>query len=237
MPDLSKRASAIERMDDLETSGSDLQQALIELEGINYVLGGNYVTLNGIAMLMERHREVQHLRIADVGCGGGDMLKRIRRLVEKRKVEAELTGFDANPHVVKHAIMHTPERCRISYEAINIFSDEFKAREFDIVTGTLFFHHFNNQQLATFFRGLRDQVTLGVVINDIHRHWFAYHAIRILTRIFSRSPMVKHDAPISVLRGFKRSDLVEILRLSGFDHYRIKWCWAFRWQIVVWFKP
>ena len=237
MPDFNKRANVIERMDDLEASGSDLHQALSELEGINYALGGNYVTLNGLATLIERYKDVRHLRIADVGCGSGDLLKRIRRMTEKRNIEAELTGFDANENVVNYAIAHTPESCRIQYEAVNIFSDQFKARRFDIVTGTLFFHHFNNDQLSAFFQSLRNQVSVGIVINDIHRHWFAYHAIKILTRIFSRSPMVKHDAPVSVLRAFKKADLLEILQRAGLRDYRIKWCWAFRWQVIVWFKP
>ena len=72
MPDLSKRASTIERMDDLDVSGSDLRQALSELEGINYALGGNYVTLKAIAMVMERYPHLRYLRIADVGCGSGE---------------------------------------------------------------------------------------------------------------------------------------------------------------------
>ncbi|HEU5145421.1 MAG TPA: methyltransferase domain-containing protein [Chryseosolibacter sp.] len=236
MPDLSKRASTIERMDDLDVSGSDLRQALSELEGINYALGGNYVTLKAIAMVMERYPHLRYLRIADVGCGSGDMLKRIRRMMEKRKMEAELSGFDANPNVVKYAMEHTPEPCRISYAAVNIFSDDFMNRKFDIVTGTLFFHHFTNDQLAHFFKKMRDRTSLAIVINDIHRHWFAYYAIKILTRIFSRSSMVKHDAPVSVLRAFKKAELVQILRMAGLHDYRIKWCWAFRWQVVVWLK-
>lgn len=237
MPDLSKRATAVERMDDLAVCGSDLDQALFELEGINYALGGNYVTLKGLAMVMDRYRDARHLRIADVGCGSGDMLRRIRRMTDKRKTEAVLNGFDANHNVVKYARAHTPETCRINYEAVNIFSHEFRVRKFDVVTGTLFFHHFTNEQLTQFFIGLRDQVSLAIVINDIHRHWFAYYAIKVLTRMFSRSPMVKHDAPVSVMRAFKKSELRDILKRSGLYNYRIKWCWAFRWQVVVWLKP
>lgn len=237
MPDLSKRASAVERMDDLDASGSDLQQALYELEAINYVLGGNYVTLTGLAMVMDRHPEIRHLHIADLGCGSGDMLKRIRRMTDRRRLEARLTGFDANAYVVKHAIAHTPQSCRISYEAVNIFSGEFKARKFDIVTGTLFFHHFTSDELVQFFSSLSKQVSLAIVINDIHRHWFAYHAIKLLTRIFSRSLMVKHDAPLSVLRAFKKAELLDILKRAGLQHYKIRWCWAFRWQVVIWLAP
>ena len=235
MPDFSNRATAHEIMDDLGVSGGQLDQALHELDGINYLLGGNYVTLKGLTLLTERYNKNGRLHIADVGCGSGDMLRRIRRLMERREIDAVLTGFDANPNVVKYATAHTPASCRIQYETLNIFSDDFKSRKFDVVTATLFFHHFSDDQLIQFFKALRKQVSRGLVINDIHRHWFAYYAIRMLTKIFSKSPMVIHDGPVSVLRAFKRAELKRILTKAGFDRFTIKWRWAFRWQVVVWF--
>jgi 2-polyprenyl-3-methyl-5-hydroxy-6-metoxy-1,4-benzoquinol methylase len=235
MPDFTRRANGREIMDDLRVSGSDLHQALRELESINYLLGGNYVTLNALMQFVEGKQTANEIHIADLGCGSGDILKLIRRVLDKKKVNAALTGVDANPNVVRYAIAQTPPACRIHYEALDIFSDEFRERRFDIVTGTLFFHHFSTAQLIQFFKQLKDQVSTGIIINDIHRHWFSYYSIKWLTKVFSRSVMVKHDAPMSVLRAFKRKDLVEILEGAGISRYRIKWCWAFRWQVLVQF--
>jgi|SRR5690349_811211 len=234
MPDFSQRAIGLEVMDDLDVAGRDLTQALRELDSINYLLGGNYVSLNGVAQLLDACPSIGNVYIADVGCGSGDLLKRIRRLVERKRIVARLTGFDANANVIRFARDHTPATCRIEYETLNIFSRDFQQRGFDVVTGTLFFHHFTNNELVTFFNRLKGQVKVGIVINDIHRHWFAYYSIKWLTRFFSRSPMVKHDAPLSVLRAFRKNELVDILRQAGFTRFRIRWCWAFRWQVLVW---
>jgi 2-polyprenyl-3-methyl-5-hydroxy-6-metoxy-1,4-benzoquinol methylase len=233
MPDFNNRANGQEIMDNLHVSGVDLHRALRELESINYLLGGNYVTLNGLTQLLDKKQTTEDIHVADVGCGSGDMLKLMRKLLERRKISAMLTGIDANPNVITYAAAHTPAVCRIQYEVLDIFSDEFKKRRFDVVTGTLFFHHFTSQQLVAFFNTLKDQVSTGLIINDIHRHWFAYYAIKWLTKIFSRSPMVRHDGPLSVLRAFNRNDIVEILERAGIRNYRIKWCWAFRWQVIV----
>jgi 2-polyprenyl-3-methyl-5-hydroxy-6-metoxy-1,4-benzoquinol methylase len=233
MPDFSKRHAGPEMMDDLFVAGRDLHQALHELEAINYLLGGNYVTLNGLSQLLESASQGGNLSIADLGCGSGDMLKLIRRLLEKRGNEGMLSGIDANPNVIRFAHSNTPSSCRIQYETLDIFSEEFRSRQFDIVTGTLFFHHFDDDALVGFFKQLKEQVSLGIVINDIHRHWFSYYAIKWLTKLFSRSAMVKHDAPVSVLRAFKKREIKEILRLAGIERYKVKWCWAFRWQIVI----
>lgn len=233
MPDFSRRFSGPELMDDLHASGRDLYQALHELESINYLLGGNYVTLNGIEQILDKTKRSTEIRIADLGCGSGDMLKHIRRMLDKRKTKATLTGIDANPNIVRFAMANTPAACRIQYESVNIFSDEFRERRYDIVTATLFFHHFSDRELMRFFKQLRNQVSTGVVINDIHRHWFSYYAIKWLTRVFSRSSMVKHDGPVSVLRAFNRKELKEILRGAGIENFSIRWCWAFRWQVVL----
>ncbi|HEX8040811.1 MAG TPA: methyltransferase domain-containing protein [Chryseosolibacter sp.] len=233
MPDLTRRATENERMDDLQSSGEDLYQALRELDTINYLLGGNKVTLAGLDQLMERLPAPEELHIADLGCGSGDMLKRIRRRMDKRKRHARLTGIDANPSVIAYAESHTSEGYRISYEPLNIFSPEFGLRKFDIITASLFFHHFTSEELTEFFRQLKNQLRIGFVINDIHRHWFSYHSIKLLTGFFSRSQMVKNDAPLSVLRAFKKNELSEILERAGILHYSIKWRWAFRWQVVA----
>lgn len=232
MPDFTKRETAIEMMDNLLAGGADLHQALRELDAINYALGGNYVTLTALNNLLGDDRQPE-LRIADVGCGSGDMLKRIRFLLQKKNIDAHLVGIDANPHVIEFARAHTPSACRISYAALDIFSEEFARLKFDVVIGTLFFHHFTNEELVRFFFRLKDRVRLGIIINDIHRHWFAYYSIKWLTRIFSKSEMVRNDAPLSVLRAFRKRELETIFEKAGIVRYKIKWCWAFRWQVIV----
>jgi 2-polyprenyl-3-methyl-5-hydroxy-6-metoxy-1,4-benzoquinol methylase len=232
MTDLSKRSCETELMDDLQASGQIIDVTLKELEKINLLLGGNYVTIDGIDKLLGDGHSGK-VSIADVGCGSGDILKLIRKSLAKKGVEAELIGIDANPNIVAYAQAHCPADCKIRFESLNIFSDEFKKREFDIVTGTLFFHHFTNEELVGFFGNLKDRVRVGVIINDIHRHWFAYYSIKWLTAAFSRSAMVKNDAAVSVSRAFRKQELRDILERSGIRKYSIKWMWAFRWQVII----
>jgi 2-polyprenyl-3-methyl-5-hydroxy-6-metoxy-1,4-benzoquinol methylase len=233
MPDFSVRSSEEEIMDDLNCSGEVVHQTLRELEVINRLLGGNNVTIDGVARLLKNHPQNVPVVIADLGCGGGDILKLIALWGRRKKINLRLLGVDANPHITAFAENNTKDVQEISYKAEDIFSPSFCERKFDIVTGTLFFHHFSEQQLENFFRKLKAQVRMGIVINDIHRHWIAYHSIRLLTKYFSKSSMVKFDAPLSVCRAFKKSDWIEILQRAGISNYTIRWRWAFRWQIIV----
>lgn len=232
MIDLSYRSAQEEIMDDLNSSGPIIDQTLRELETINTLLGGNYVTLNGLDNLLNGNVFTAPITIADLGCGGGDIMRLIANWAERKEHTVQLTGFDANPAIIQFAEVHTKEN-NIRYRSLNIFSDEFKSLTFDVVVSTLFFHHFTSDQLTAFFKQLKSQVRVGIVINDLHRHWFAYYSIKWLTRLFSKSPMVVHDAPLSVARSFRKKELIEILTNAGITQYTIRWMWAFRWQVII----
>jgi 2-polyprenyl-3-methyl-5-hydroxy-6-metoxy-1,4-benzoquinol methylase len=232
MPDFSRRSEAVEIMDDLNCSGEVVHQTLRELETINKWLGGNYVTIDGVSKLLKQ-RSSRKITIADLGCGGGDILKLIRKWSKRKGFDLDLVGIDANPNITAFAKVQTDSSMNISYEPIDIFSDEFKRRKFDIVLGTLFFHHFTIEQLISFFRQAKEQASIGIVINDIHRHWFAYYSIKWLTGFFSKSPMVKYDAPLSVMRAFRKKELIDIMKQAGITNYTLTWMWAFRWQLVI----
>jgi 2-polyprenyl-3-methyl-5-hydroxy-6-metoxy-1,4-benzoquinol methylase len=232
MVNLKNRSAEIEIMDDLACQGPVVDQTLRELETINTLLGGNYVTLNGIDELIKDKTYIKPLYLVDLGCGGGDILRLIDAQLKRKNIETNLLGIDANPAIIQFAQNHT-EQHNISFEASNIFSSSFQKKKFDIAVATLFFHHFKNEELISFLKQLNHQVTTGIVINDLHRHWFAYYSIKWLTALFSKSTMVKFDAPLSVARSFSRKDWQEILKSAGIQNYTLRWMWAFRWQIII----
>lgn len=232
MPDFSKRSEEVEIMDDLNCSGEVVNQTLRELEFINKWLGGNAVTLNGLSKILTTCKSTS-LKIADLGCGSGDMLMLINEQLKKKNIISSLVGIDANPNIVAYAEKNTASHSNISFKTQDVFSNEFKQETFDLVFATLFFHHFSREQLIELFTHLKKNTRCGIVVNDLHRHPLAYHSIKILTRIFSKSSMVKYDAPLSVHRGFKRADLEDILKASGITSYSLNWKWAFRWQLII----
>ncbi len=222
-----------EIMDDLNYQGSEMDKALAELETINKWLGGDSVTVTGINRLLNHLDTEPSISIADMGCGGGDMLIKIARWGRDRGIKLKLTGIDANPYIVDYARVNTRDYPEIKYQTMNVFHRDLHCQQFDIITSTLFTHHFQKQELAKLITQWGRQSRLGVVINDLHRHWLAYYSIVGLTKLFSRSYMVKNDGPISVLRGFKKTDWKQLLEQLNIQRYYLRWCWAFRWQLII----
>jgi 2-polyprenyl-3-methyl-5-hydroxy-6-metoxy-1,4-benzoquinol methylase len=232
MPDFSIRSEALEIMDDLDCSGEVVDQTLRELEFINTWLGGNAVTIEALKKILKNHDRTKPVVIADLGCGGGDMLRLIYRWTIRNKIQVKLIGIDANPNIIHFAQQNIHDIPAIEFVTLDIFSDVFRKMKFDVVIGTLFYHHFSNLQLSEFFHQLHKQCNIGFIINDIHRHPLAYYSIKLLTKLFSKSAMVKYDAPLSVLRAFTKKELHNVLADSTAS-FSITWRWAFRWQVIA----
>ena len=232
MPDFSTRSEALEIMDDLHCAGEVVDQTLRELEFINKWLGGNAVTIEALKKILKNHDRSKPVVIADLGCGGGDMLRLIYHWANRNQVQVKLIGIDTNPNIIRFARQNIQDIPAIEFATLDIFSDDFRKMRFDVVIGTLFYHHFSNLQLSEFFCQLHRQCNIGFIINDIHRHPLAYYSIKLLTKLFSKSAMVKYDAPLSVLRAFTKNELRDVLTNSG-TVFSITWRWAFRWQVIA----
>ena len=221
-------------MDDLTLATDALRQNLDELETINTWLGGYQPVLNALARLRNWFPKGEALRVADLGSGGGDTLRHVARWGRRNGVALELTGIDANQFMLDYATAKSRAYPEISYRQFDIFSPEFQSQPYDVLTCSLFCHHFTDEELVLLLRQWHQQAGVAVVINDLHRHWLAYHSIKWLTRLLGGSYLVRHDAPLSVARAFRREDWVKLLAQAGIKNYELRWRWAFRWQVVIW---
>ncbi|MBC7890797.1 MAG: methyltransferase domain-containing protein [Sphingobacteriaceae bacterium] len=223
-------------MDDLTLATDALRQNLRELEVTNRLLGGNGVTLRGISKLLNSQFSTlnSQFSIFDLGCGGGDMLRLMAGFFRKKRIPAALTGVDANAFMLDYARERTRELSEVSYRQLDVFSEEFSKISFDMVTMTLFCHHFSDAQLVELFTTLRQQTRLGLVINDLHRHPLAYYSIWAIATLLRTSHLYRHDSRLSVARAFRRAELADLLKKAGFTRFRIIWRWAFRWEVVAW---
>ncbi|WP_400193212.1 methyltransferase domain-containing protein [Hymenobacter sp. B81] len=233
MPDFSRRSSRAELMDDLTLASDALHQNLDELEVINTRLGGYRVVADALERLQPRFPAGRPLELADLGSGGGDTLRHVARWARRRGHAVGLTGVDANAFMVDYATQRSTAYPEIRFWQQDIFAPDFARHRFDIITCSLFCHHFADEQLVTLLRQWQQQARVAVVINDLHRHPLAYHSIRLLTRVLRGSHLVQHDAPLSVARAFRRSDWQRLLQLAGIGHYQLRWQWAFRWQLII----
>lgn len=221
-------------MDDFSISDDRLTRALRDLHRINRLLGGYSATDTVLDPLFRRYNR---LRVLDVGCGGGDYLVHLLRRGQRFGCGVELIGVDANPVTVGHARAHLDERLSPSLRSrIRIDVGDARAlshpdNAVDVVHAGLFLHHFHGTAAVELLSELQRVADRGLLINDLHRHPLAYVGIWMLSRALRMAPMVQHDGPISVRRGFRRDELHILAREAHLPPPSIRWHWAFRWTL------
>ena len=218
-----------EIMDDFSITDSRLTAALDELRTINTWLGGGGTSAAGIGALLATRgvRAVMHpITVLDIGSGGSDNFS----VRPPDGSVPEIISVDINTGVCRYVKEHDPARGVVCADAMAL---PFKQESVDIVHASLFLHHFTEDEIVRLLTAFLGIARRGVVINDLHRSVLALGGISLLTRFFSNSRMVKNDAPLSVKRGFLRSDIRAVLNRIPCSSATVKWRWAFRWLVVI----
>ena len=229
--DTSHRSSKMEIMDDFTMEGALFRDTLDKLEIINRFLGGNSVTINGLKNLLKNQSKNKTITIVDLGCGNGDILRDVAKFGRKNNYSFNLIGIDANLAAIEYAEELSKEYSELSFKTIDILSEDFKKQSYDVVLCTLFLHHFKNEELISFLKTTTNKATIGVVVNDLHRHKLAYYLFKLIG-FFIKNKMVRQDGLTSVLRAFKREDLENIAKEIKV-HFSIQWKWAFRYLWIL----
>ena len=229
--DTSSRSSAAEMMDDFTIEGSVLRDTLDKLETINRLLGGNSATLKGVKKILLKSSKTKTITIVDLGCGHGDILRDVAKFGRKNSYKFKLIGIDANNAAIDYAKALSKDYPELSFETIDVFSEDFKKQTYDVVLCTLFLHHFKNNEIIPFLKSTVQKASIGVIVNDLHRHKLAYYLFKMIG-LFIKNKMVREDGLTSVLRAFKRNELETILTKTGVN-FSIEWKWAFRYLWVL----
>jgi SAM-dependent methyltransferase len=229
-PDLRRRSLTRELMDDRSIGGAELRQALHQLRIINRLLGSARPTIEGIEQLWRAAGCPASLRILDIGAGSGDLSQAILRWAERHNIAIHIILVDIHPDTCAAAAAHHHAEPRVMVLCSDLL--HLALHPADIVTTALFTHHFSPEELPHIYRAMARAARLGVVVNDLHRHILAWAAIWIATRLCSRNRMIRHDAPLSVQRGFTAADLRRLRATLNAPRLRFMWRPLFRYLII-----
>ena len=227
------RTDKPEIMDDFAMEGEILRDALDKIAKINQLLGGNQLTLKGVQELIPDFSKTREIVIVDVGCGNGDMLRNLADFGLKNNFKFKLIGIDANNFTISHAVKLSEKYPNISYHCEDIFEKSFSELKYDIVLCTLTLHHFKDDEIIQLLNVFHNNASIGIVINDLHRSAVAYRLFQALCFVFQLNDMSREDGLTSILRGFKKEELVHFSKKLNFKNYKIHWKWAFRYQWII----
>jgi hypothetical protein len=226
-PDFSARATAPEWMDTEDVSQADFTACLDDLETVNRLTRAWPPTRDFLEALTAGWPEGAMLRVADIGYGRGDMLRRIHRWAAARGLEPRLIGVDLNPRSRAAAAALTPPDMAIAWHQGDLF-DWAPAEPPHATISALFAHHLDDAGVSRFLRWQEAIASHGWFINDLHRHWIAWAGFSALSTVANWHRFVRHDGPLSVRRAFVPADWRALLADAGIAGARLRWHVPFR---------
>lgn len=212
-----------ELMDDPALDPAVYTQVLHDLAKVNRITMAHRPTL---AFLDRAVGGRKSFRLLDVGFGDGDMLRQIAGWAAKRGIAAELVGIDLNANSVAAAREATPASLPITYRAGD-YAD-LAGEGFDCIVSSLVAHHMTRSQLLEFLRFMDREAAAGWLVNDLHRHGFAYLGWPVLARVMGWHRIVRHDGHLSIARSYRPQEWPELLDAAGVRGARVFRAFPFR---------
>ena len=158
-------------------------------------------------------------RILDVGCGSGDVLAGLRRAAGG---DTLAVGADLK---LLHLRGAPPDIRRVVADARAL---PFPPGSFDVVTASLFLHHFDAPELPDVLRGLYALARRALVVNDLRRAHVPYAFGRAFFKVLFRSPVSVSDGLVSIRRAFVPGELADAFADAGIPGVRIRRSFPYR---------
>ncbi len=145
-------------------------------------------------------------RLLDVGCGSGDvpafLLARLPGPLLAVGVDVKTLHLRAAPRAVRRVVA-------------DVRRLPFPDGAFEVVTASLFLHHFDEEELPAILAGLHRLARRALVVNDLHRARVPYFFGRAAFPLLFRSRVSVEDGLLSIRRGFRADELRAAFTRAG----------------------
>jgi 2-polyprenyl-3-methyl-5-hydroxy-6-metoxy-1,4-benzoquinol methylase len=192
----------------LETASDHEARAnLRDLRKINRWLGGHSVVRSEISRYYSAR---DAFSVLDVGSASGDMAGSLRRHFPLATV------FSCDTSLRN---LHAAALPKLAADAFRL---PFRKRSFDVVTCSLFLHHFGDIDVVHLLREMASVSRRLLVVNDLERHPVAHHFLAVTRPVFGWHPITVHDGMRSVAAGFRPRELLSLAHRAGLPKARVR---------------
>ncbi len=226
-----ERSNLAEAMDDLSLEEDELALALRDIRRVNRLLGGHRTSIRGLRPYLKPEGEgIRH--ILDIGCGDGDFLRYLAGYCRRHGLTVKLIGWDFNPKSLDRARRASAAYEEIVFECRDV-RDYPEIPDNTVVICNLFLHHFQTPEIQLLLENWLGQAPRAIIVNDLHRNRVAYYLFCIFGLIFMKSPVARADGRISIRRGFRRPEILEMSKKLPVSDVGLRWCWAYRYLWIL----
>ena len=219
-----KRKVIAELLDDDLGTPDEIAGTLVDLRHINNWFGGTGTT-TALARRVARESGKETLSLLEIGAGRGDVPLGAQRALEKEGVALKVTLLD-------RLWTHLPQGTApsISGDAMHL---PFGDGTFDVVSSSLFAHHFEPDTLPILLREALRVARRAVLINDLIRSPLHLGLVYLGLPLFA-SRITRHDALASVRRAYTLAEMRTMLADVPATRVEITQHYLYRMGVLLW---
>lgn len=233
MPSLAVRDRQPELMDDPALDPAEHRRALAGLACINRWSGSAGLLWPPVSDLARRLG--RPLRLLDVATGSGDIPLALWQSAREVGLPLDITALDLSPIAIDTATRSAAALgATVRFAVADVLADPLPGG-FDVVTCSLFLHHLDEPDAV---RLLGKMAAAGdvVVVNDLTRSRLNYGLVWLAARLFSRSPVVHADGPLSIRGAFTVREMRRMADEAGMTGADVRAKFPCR-MLLTWRKP
>ncbi|HET7623059.1 MAG TPA: methyltransferase domain-containing protein [Gemmatimonadaceae bacterium] len=204
-----RRRRGTEYLDEPGVDGAVTVRSLEDVARANRYFGGKSAPLAELRIALRELRtpvEGEELVLLDVGTGLGDIAASARAVAADIGIPLRTVGVDASEPLARTAACEALATVRADALAL-----PFADHSMDIVLCSQLLHHFEDRRAVTLLRELDRVAKHRVIVSDLRRSWLAASGIWLASFPLNFHPVSRHDGVVSVLRGFTRRELQEMV--------------------------
>ncbi len=185
---------------------------LRDLARVNRWLGGSALSWSALSSLLQHDRQTTLL---DVGTGSADVPRYLLDWARANHRRLAVKATDIRPEIVRVAEAQSGETPGLEVALASTDRIDEEDRSWDVVHSSLVLHHLDEAAAVRMLTEMARVARTAVIVNDLERSRTWWLGAWLLTRVATRNRYTKHDAPLSVQRAYRVTELRAMAEAAG----------------------
>jgi SAM-dependent methyltransferase len=212
---LKTRQRNAEWMDAPHVDPRELERALGFIRRVNRFLGYTRASLAHLEHFSRHWKRGERIRIIDLATGSADIPRAILNWADRRGFDVHIVAIDLHEQTARLAAARTNDP-RLRIVQADVLNLPFADHSFDYAHTAMFLHHLGDDDAVRVLSIMNRLSRRGIIAADLLRDVRAYRWIRLFTML--SSPMIRHDARVSVAQAFNADEVLAMRDRAGVDY-------------------
>jgi len=216
-----QRSHRLEYIDTGNYTAAEYEDCISELQFVNRWMGDAH-SLKATLLREVESQSLASFSILDIGAGSGELLRVAATWARQTNRHLSAVGLELNESMAESIVEQSEQFDEISSVRGDALRLPFADAEFEYVMCSLFTHHLLDEEVVEVLREMSRVARRRIFVIDLHRHPVAYFLYTTLGKIVLHSRLVRHDGALSILRGFKSEELLELAQRANLRDIRVE---------------